>query len=169
MKRFARPLALACLGAVGSAAAAQTDGLSPVEPEVVAQAAKSCAAALSPAGVDEKRLLADGWSQGKLTAKGKEVASPVRFYGRGDAMLLLQGTPPKPAENSVVMARIASIGRYKQVAEATQVALSGRPVKSDKGSIVWLIEGSKAAQMDPTGSAKKPAIRLVVVQLSGKK
>jgi hypothetical protein len=168
MKRFAKLLALAWLGALAPAAAAQTDALTPVEPQVVAQAAKSCATALSPAGVDVKRLLADGWSEGKVTTKGKEVTSPVRFFGRAGAMLLLQSAPPKPSENCVVMARIASIGRYKQVAEATRVALSGRPVKSDKGSIVWLIQGGKAAQMDPTGSAKKPAIRLVVIQLSGK-
>jgi hypothetical protein len=168
MRACAKLLALALLGGLGSAGTAQSDGLGPLAAEVIADAAKSCAHSLSAAGVDERRLLADGWSEGKVTSKGKEVASPLRLFGRAGATLVLPATTGAPARNCVVMARIESLADYGKVAKATQTALSGRLVKTDKASLMWMLEGGRAAQMDATGSSSKPAVRIFVMHLSGK-
>ena len=170
MKRSANLLLLALFGALGPALAAQPSGFRPVKPDVIAQSGRSCANSVSSTGVDEQRLRADGWSEGTLQSKGKEAASPLRFFGRAGTMLLLTREEGRPAGGScVVMASIKSTKHYPQVVEAMTAALGGSASKAKDESVMWLLDGGKAAQMAPTGSNEKPSVRIVVVFVSGKK
>jgi hypothetical protein len=169
MNRWLKPLALLSLAAQPALAIAQTDGLKPAQPAAIAASAASCAAALSPSGVDEPRLVADGWQEGSVNSGGKAVATPLRFFGRGNTVLLLMREEKPASPNCVIMARMKSVRDFPAILQATGAALGGKLAGTGNGSAMWLLSGGKAAQIQATGSRSKPAVRVVVVQTSGGK
>src|SRR3954469_20684926 len=163
MNRFARAALPAALLALCAPALAQ-GGLPPVEPETIAAAARSCADSLSEAGVDEKRLTNEGWQRASLSAKGKAVDSSLRIYARGNVVLLLTPDAVKGVvDDCYLTARIGSRETYARAMNATQAALAGKVIKTDNGSVSWILSGQKAARIDPTGSQDAPAVRISVV------
>ena len=167
------PKLLAFLAALALAApaSAQTDGLQPVQASVFAEAAKSCAGAVSSTALDEARLAADGWSEGKLTsADGRPEKSELRFFGRGGVVMLLMGSGSETAATCTVMARASSISDLPAFLDATAASLgSPKVIKSSQSEVVWMLPGGRAAQFNTTGTKKKPSARVTVIGLAAEK
>ena len=167
MNRFAKPAIAVALAALAGPALGQAAGLKPVGPATVAAAAASCAASLTPTGMDEKRLAEDGWRRANLNSKdGAAVDSPLRIYARGNVVMLLTPDALKSViDDCLLMARIESEQAYGQIVAATQASLKGRVIKEDKGSTSWMLPNRKGARIERTGSADKPAVRVSVIHL----
>jgi hypothetical protein len=157
--------------ALAAPASARTDGLQPIAATVFADAAKSCAGAVSSTALDEARLAADGWSEGKLTsADGKPEQSELRFLGRGGVIMLLMGTGSGTAATCTIMARASSVSDLPAFLQATAASLGGpKIIKSSQSEVVWMLPGGRAAQFNTTGTKKKPSARVTVIGLAAEK
>jgi len=170
MNRYVkRALAAAALTLCGVASAQSID-LAPAEPAAIAAATLSCSAALSAAGVDEKRLTADGWRRAYLGAGATPAQASLRIYVRGDVVLLLTPNPIKGlVDDCYLTARLASAEIYPSVVAATQARLGGKPAKEGAGPVSWTSADRKTVQIMPTGDPSAPAVKVTVVNLPKEK
>jgi hypothetical protein len=162
MKAFAK-LAAAVLALAAPIHLAGAQGpagsLRPSEPPAIVAAAQSCRDAVTPEGLDDQRLLADGWARGQLSSNGRNVESPLRMFGRGSIVLF--AAPGAPG--CILTARIRDMSRYPQVI-AAMIAVFGRPYRTaENAPTIWFFEGGRLMQAEAAGSADRPAIRIAII------
>ena len=156
-KAFAGTVAAALTLAVPAAAPAQgpTSSLRASEPPAIVAAAQSCLAAVTPEGLDEARLTADGWGRGSMSGGGGELI----IFSRGDVLLL--STPG--TSFCAVTARLRNMRAFPELSQAL-VAAFGRPSQSEaNGTQMWLWEDAKVMRVEATGSRERPAVRIAIM------
>ena len=146
----------AALGLAGHAAAAA--GLQPATPDEIVAGAKSCAAATSPAGVDQHKLEADGWRHATVAAGDKPVGAT--FYGKGDLLLTLNGPTAKVC---FVTARIKDSDAFGTIGNALNQELGvTAAAKPDEPDTAYWFPPDHIVQMQLTGKPDAPAVRIAV-------
>lgn len=133
--------------------------LRPSEPAAIVAAAQSCRAAVTPEGLDEARLTADGWGRGSVSGGDNGLI----IFGRGDVLLL--STPG--TSFCAVTARLRNMRAFPELSQAL-VAAFGRPSQSEaNGTQTWLWEDAKVMRVEATGSRQSPAVRIAIMHTGG--
>ncbi|MBV9930816.1 MAG: hypothetical protein JO013_07710 [Alphaproteobacteria bacterium] len=170
MNRFGRGALAAVALAMAGRASAQSVDVAPAEPTAIAAAAASCAAALSGAGVDERRLAAAGWRRAVTDAGATPAQASLRIYVRGDVVLLLTPDAIKGVvDDCYLTARIASAQVYPRVVAAMRATFGDKPAKQDEAIVSWTVADRKTVQIMPTGRPSVPAVKITVVNLPKEK
>ena len=139
---------------------AASQGLPPATPDEILAAARSCAAATSSAGLDLKKLEADGWGKASMSADGKPVATPLTFYNKGHLLLAYNSGSAKPF--CIFTGRIESAAEFRNL-QAAFASSFGAPVKDDgKGEQLFLSPDRHIVDLASTGTADRPAVRVAV-------
>jgi hypothetical protein len=148
------------------AAPAAAQGMAVAAPAEIVAGAKSCAAATSQSGVDERKLEADGWRRGTMSGGGKS-ADALRFYAKGNLLVVLTRAP---STLCAVTARIQDAATLNDVAFAMDKGLgaagTGRP--GEANTIYWFVPGS-IVQLALTGKPDAPSVRVAVGYYAGEK
>lgn len=155
--------ALLLLSLAGPAAA---QGLPVAAPQEIVAGTKSCAAATSAAGVDVRKLEADGWHHATMSADGKAIDT-LTLYGRGKLLLTLtKGN----AKICFVTARIQNAATFGDVAFEMDKGLgaAGAANPGETNTIYWYLPGN-IVQLIMTGKPEAPSVRAAVGYYAGEK
>jgi hypothetical protein len=146
------------LALLGAPAAAQ--GLPVAAPQEIVAAAQSCAAATGPSGVDQPKLIADGWHRASITSDGKPVENAGLIFGKGDLLLRLSDASAKIC---FISGRIQDAATLGDVAYAMDKGLgvSGAAKAGESNTYYWF-PPNHIVQLQLTGKPDAPAVRVAV-------
>lgn len=146
------------------AAQASGQGLPVAAPQEIVAGAQSCAGATSEAGVDERKLEADGWRRATVTGK---AADALTFYGKGKLLLTLSKPAPKVC---IVTARIKEAETFGDIAFELEKATGTQGVAQpgEANTIYWFVPGH-LFQLALTGKPDAPSVRVAVGYYAGEK
>ncbi|WP_156851902.1 hypothetical protein [Novosphingopyxis baekryungensis] len=164
-KRVALLSALVALGVAAPAAAQQKVA----DLGDILAASDQCISATGASGVSSKLMEQGGWKLGSVSAKGKAVDMPLRIYGKADnnALIMAQNEASSKDRVCIVLGRISSPQAYAPAA-AAMTKKYGKPIKRNGNSVIWRFK-NKIIQLDATGSPKKAAMRIAIIEASGGK
>ncbi|GAA4217666.1 hypothetical protein GCM10022253_16690 [Sphingomonas endophytica] len=163
-----RRLLVAALCAVGTAASpANAKARAPASPEEIVAGVRSCVVSVGPAGLDQARLAADGWSKASISSKdGKPVESPLIVYGKGRLMMVSTTPARGTSQLCTVMADIGSVSAFPGI-QAAMANAYGAPFKDDgKGEQFFAAPDHRYIDLASTGNNDRPSIRAAVVYVS---
>ena len=146
---------------------ANAKGLETASQGEIVAGARSCVASVGPAGLDQTRLVADGWSKGSIASKdGKPIDTSIILYGKGHLMLMsMQPQPGKP-QLCTLLARIESVRAFAGIQTAF-ASTYGAPFKDDgKGDQFSQAPDHRFINLASTGSNDRPSVRVAVGYLS---
>ena len=157
---------LVALAPLPIAAAAAAQGLPVAAPQEIVAGTKSCVAAMSEAGVDERKLEGDGWRLGTMSGDGKAEGG-LSFYGKGKLMLVLGKAPSRLC---AVTAHIRDQASFGDVASEIEKGLgaAGTTRPGEANTIYWFVPG-RIVQLVLTGKPEAPSVRVGVGYFAGEK
>jgi hypothetical protein len=161
MRAFDRAIVALALAASPAAAVAQVnyDKLEPSATQAIVAAAQECRAAMTPSGVDEALLAANGWARIVATGDNRSREDSRHELSRGQTILWLT----QKDASCIVMGRLRDLAQFDGVIEAL-VAVLGQPtVRKPDGGVLWLQANGAGLEANRTGSRSKPAVRLFIL------
>ena len=127
-------------------------------------AVRACIGAITPAGVDESKLV--GWTGVDLSMDAKDQ-EPLRVLTRGRGPLIVAGTGKSAARSGCNVLSPTPAGlRFEDEVNGMSLVLGAPPTDRRRkgGEVMWVV-GNIGTVLAPAGRVGQPAIRATIVHI----